>query len=577
VKTFWGVRLMKLTRDLGLGVAAIAWLSLTPDAFATGSPQPFTTQTYSAPTVALSAGPGTTAALPPANPTYSTIFPTVVRQGDQIVWTAPTGNTWILSGAPACTGVAPAGVVAVVAGSLNQLQCTVGNVGAGVNFVSVFNAAGTSPVALQGPAVAQLANVTNSTNPTPLVPILAQQTVAAVPNATDVVDPAPIANVSLTSSALYFLSANGQTLNIDLTGNGLPAIPPGAGFNVTPASVQPVTTTQPPAPGVPTQAVSTAGFLGTLGLSVNTNLDARNGLFIGTSDPLFTNGSLTGAVTTTLSGDFATLTSAYLLANNNVPAGNQASCTATPPAGAIIGTIAGTKNSISFTGLGNPGNPAFNGNVIFSVCLVTNGTQVIQLNNGGPGGSFGIGIIGSVQVGGITAPIPLTSPNQNFGNISYAGSTFFAQNVFGAANLYPVFFRAVNQGNTPAQIWAVLTKDVSNVVPETGAGSCNTSAAILGASPQPAPTGPGGTACNISFVANLTATTDPTGLSKGLLQPNTGAYYLADTIAAQAGTTLPAGNNKATVWLLSPNAGLMFSALSQLTTPGAPPIITSLP
>src|SRR5439155_3194918 len=146
---------------------------------------------------------------------------------------------------------------------------------------------------------------------------------------------------------------------------------------------------------------------------------------------------------------------------------------------------------------------------------------------------------------------------------------FFAQNVFGAANGYPVFFRAVNQGNTPAQIWAVLTKDVSNVIPETGAGSCTF--------PAGGTTAPITASCNTSFVANLTAVSDPTGLSKGLLQPNTGAYYLADAIAALAGTTLPAGNNKATVYLLSPNAGLTFSALSQLTTPGAPPIITSLP
>jgi hypothetical protein len=295
------------------------------------------------------------------------------------------------------------------------------------------------------------------------------------------------------------------------------------------------------------------------------------------NNPLFANGSLTAAVTATLFGDFATITSAYLLPNNSVPAGNQATCVPTPPANAIAATISGGKNSISLTGLGNPGNPAFSSNVRFSVCLVTNGTQVIQQSNGGPGGSFGIGIIASAQVTGIATPIPLTQPNQFFANISYQGSVFFAQNVFGAANLYPVFFRAINQGNTAAQIWAVLTKDVSNVVPQTGAGSCNDTSAILAASPQPAPTGPGGTPCNISFVANLTATSDPTGLSRGLLQPNTGAYYLADTIATQAGTSLPAGNNKATVYLLSPNAGLVFSALSQLTTPGAPPIITSLP
>jgi hypothetical protein len=367
-------------------------------------------------------------------------------------------------------------------------------------------------------------------------------------------DPAPIANVALTGSALFFLNTGGQTLSIDLTGNGLPAIPPGAGFNVTAATVQPVTTTPPPATGVPTQVVSTAGFLGTLSIFVSTNLDARNGIFLGASDPLFTNGSLTAAVTTTLFGDFATNTIAYLLPNNSVPAGNQATCAATQPANAIPGTITAARQ-ISFTGLGNPGNPAFNNNVQFSVCLVTNGTQVIQQSNGGPAGSFGVGIIASAQVAGIATPIPLTTPNQTFGSISYNGSVFFAQNVFGAANNYPVFFRAVNRGNTPAQIWAVLTKDVNNVSPETGAGSCTF--------PAGGSTAPVTATCNTSFVANLTAVTDPTGLSRGLLQPNTGAYYTADAIAALAGTTIPAGNNKATVFLLSPNAGLQFSALSQ--------------
>jgi hypothetical protein len=132
---------------------------------------------------------------------------------------------------------------------------------------------------------------------------------------------------------------------------------------------------------------------------------------------------------------------------------------------------------------------------------------------------------------------------------------FFAQNVFGASNNYPVFFRAVNRGNAAATIWAVLTKDVNNVSPETGAGSCTF--------PAGGSTAPISGSCNISFVANLTAVTDPSGTSKGLLQANTGAYYLADDIAALAGTTIPAGNNKATVYLLSPNTGITFSALSQ--------------
>jgi hypothetical protein len=308
---------------------------------------------------------------------------------------------------------------------------------------------------------------------------------------------------------------------------------------------------------LPTQAVSTAGFLGTLQVSVSTfTTDARNGLGLNTTNPLFTNGSLTGAVTTNLFGDFATITTAYLLPNNSTPAANGSNCAPTAPGNAIAGTISATKNSIKFTGLGNPGNPA-SFDPTFAVCLVTNGTQVIQPSLGGPGALpfGGIGINATVQVTGIATPIPLTNPNQTFGNINYQGSVFFAQNVFGAANNYPVFFRAVNRSNTAATVWAVLTKDVNNVVPETGAGSCTF--------PAGGSTAPASATCNISFIANLTAVTDPSGLSSGLLQPNTGAYYLADSIAALAGTTLPAGNNKATVFLLSPTAGIQFSALSQ--------------
>ena len=541
---------MTLRRGLALSAAALAWLCSTPDAFATGNPQPFNSQFYSSPTVALTAG-GNTAALPPGNPTYSTIAATTLKLGDTIVWVAPTGNNWVFNGAPTCAGAALTGTL--TGNGTPTLTCTL-NAGAGTTtFVQVVNAGGVFGVALQGPAVAQLANVTTVTNPTPIVPITAQNTGTA--GGGTVPDPAPIANTSLTASPLYFLNTNGQTLVIDLTGNGLPAISPGAGFDVTPAVVQPVSTT-PPAPvaGVPTQVVSTAGFLGTLSVGVNTNLDARNGLFLGANDPLFTNGSLTGAVTATLFGDFATITSAYLVPNSSVPAGNQSNCAATAPANAIAGTINAARNAIGLTGLGNPGNPAFNGNVQLSVCLVTNGTQVIQQSNGGPGGAFGIGIISSVSVAGIATPIPLTIPNQTFASISYQGSVFFAQNVFGVNNLYPTFFRAVNPTNTAAQIWAVLTKDVNNVVPETGAGSCGDQTANTNGNPVPP-------ACNTLFVANLTATTDPTGLSKGLLQANTGAYYTADAIAALAGTTLPGGNNKATMFLLSPNSGLQFSAL----------------
>jgi hypothetical protein len=56
--------------------------------------------------------------------------------------------------------------------------------------------------------------------------------------------------------------------------------------------------------------------------------------------------------------------------------------------------------------------------------------------------------------------------------------------------------------------------------------------------------------------------------SAGLVQPNTGTYYTADDIAKLAGTTLPGSSLTATVYLLSPNTGIAFSALTQSTVFG---------
>ena len=92
---------MKLRKSWALSAAAAAWSCFAAGAFATGNPQPFNTQTYAAPTVALAAG-GNTAALPPGNPTYSTIAGTTLKATDTIVWVAPTGNNWVFNGAPTC-------------------------------------------------------------------------------------------------------------------------------------------------------------------------------------------------------------------------------------------------------------------------------------------------------------------------------------------------------------------------------------------------------------------------------------------------------------------------------------------
>jgi hypothetical protein len=185
-------------------------------------------------------------------------------------------------------------------------------------------------------------------------------------------------------------------------------------------------------------------------------------------------------------------------------------------------------------------------------------------------------------VAGITNPIGLTVANQGFGSIDYIGSAFFAQNVFGINNGSPTFFRMVNTGNTAAPVWAVLTKDVPNTNPltaGTGTGSCNFPAAsstaqsaVIGSPAQNPPQ-----TCNISFVAGLrsvvglpdTVSTNTQGgaTNGGFVVANNSTYVTGDDIAILAGTSLNPvagqGALHATVWLLSPNAGMRFSALTQ--------------
>jgi len=50
---------MKARTGLGIGAAALAWLCFSPDAHATGQPQPNNNISYSAETVALSPGGNT--------------------------------------------------------------------------------------------------------------------------------------------------------------------------------------------------------------------------------------------------------------------------------------------------------------------------------------------------------------------------------------------------------------------------------------------------------------------------------------------------------------------------------------
>ena len=291
-----------------------------------------------------------------------------------------------------------------------------------------------------------------------------------------------------------------QTLDVDLTGAGLPTIFPGAGFAV-----------NPPTSGAAT--VSTAGFLGTFWINqTQSDLDARTGLSLGTS------GALTGTTTVTLSGDFATITNAYLVPNNAGPptANMSSACSTTQPSNAIGGatTINAGRNLITFPGLPTPANNAATINSpVFAVCLVTNGNQVIQAPSailisasvaitGAPANSPAVGLTGP--------GIGTAGPNTSFGLINYPGTVFFAQNVFGINNGSPTFFRMVNTSNTSAPVWAVLTKDVPNTSPLTAGTGREVATFQQGRRRQRHRRSQGRrsgrtrpTTCNISFVAGL--------------------------------------------------------------------------
>jgi hypothetical protein len=564
---------MKARTGLGLSAAVLAWLCLSPGAFAVGTPAPNATVTYSAESVALTTG-GNQVAIAGFNFFYL-VAGAAVPPGP-VTFIAPAGNNFTFAvGTVACTvGGVP---YAFTAGSgTSVITCPA----PGAPFTTIglinFPALTTAVITLTGPNVVPLGNPIQpgggpitSPNPTAVVQI----------NASGPGDPASgIPNFSIISRNSFNIALTPQLLGIDLTGAGLPTIPPGAGFRV-----------NPPTSGAAT--VSTAGFLGTFWINENQfDLDARNGLFSISATGAGTNGPLTGNTTVTLTGDFATITSAYLVPNNaGPPSANMSSaCTATPPSNAIGGptTLNAARSVITFPVLPTPANTAGNPNSpVFAVCLVTNGTQVIQATvNPLTIATPAIQINASIAVTGITNAIGLTGPNTGFGSINYEGTVFFAQNVFGINNGSPTFFRMVNQSNTAAQVWAVLTKDVPNTSPEVGAGSCTFQAqppTPPSATLAPAPVPPNAvnppTTCNISFVARLasqpglpdTVSTNLTGggPNGGMVGANNATYITGDDIAILAGTSLNPiagqGSLHATTYLLSPNPGMRFSALTQ--------------
>ena len=570
---------MKARTGLGLSAAALAWLCFSPGAFAAGTPQPNNSLNFSAETVALP--PGNSVTFQGGDLNYSVLGTTAIPAGSGVTvsFIAPVGDTFTLAGGTLCQWF-PGAVTTTptLTGSGNFIiNCPVPAAGGPYTFVQLTSGT-TGTVTLAGPDVAKLgANIYAGLNPlsTTTPSAVLQITASATSGGAFTGDASPFPALALLSHNSFSVVLGGQTLGIDLTGNGLsqsPSVPPGAGFVVNLANG--------------TRTVSTAGFLGTVWVNqAQGDLDARTGLFC-INGPSFSGNpscaaALSGNTAVTLTGDFATVTSAYLLPNQAAagnPVANQASCTSgTPPANNVAGTINSAKRMITFANIATPNTSSGNSPTpVYAVCLVTNGTQVIQATDPAT--------VQIMVVVTLTSPSALTlslttAPSQTFGSISYQGSVFFAQNVFGVNNGSPTFFRMVNASNTAAQVWAVLTKDVPNTSPETGAGSCNyngTSSATLSAQPVPPNATNPPTVCNISFVANLASqpglpdtvsTNLASGGSAGLVQANNATYVTGDDIAILAGTSLnpTAGQGAlhATVWLLSPNPAMRFSALTQ--------------
>jgi hypothetical protein len=542
-ETFRGVRQMRVSRILGLSAATAAWACLSPEAFAIGVATPNNSQTYSAESIALSAG-ANTVAIQGNNFFYSVLGTTLMPPGVVVTFAAPAGNTFTNPGAAVCN-FNPGAVTSAPAVGANTIACTAP---AGGPYSQVFltNPGPTAAIQLAGADVATLG--TNrypglsalGTNPSARLQITAQASSVAP----FVGDSTPLPNFALVSRTSFGLFSLARTLLIDLTGSGLPANPPGAVFVTNNANG--------------TRSTSRSGFLGAFGVSVSQNdLDARTGLncINGPTNSGNVNcaAAITGNTSLTLTGDFATLTGAFLVPNaasGGLAVASAANCTATAPTNALNGTVDATKRNITFPLIQTPPTVLTSTEPVFGVCLVTNGTQVIQAD-------ANVRWVVAVDFGGGVSETLTPAPNGPFGSINYEGSVLFVENVFGTATGARTFFRAVNQSNTPAQIWAVLTKDVVNQVPETGQGSCNDPGGITAT-------------CNISFVANLTSPTIATNsaTSAGLVQANTATYYVSDDIAALAGTTLPGSSLGATVRLMSPNTGMTFSALTQSTVFG---------
>ncbi|MBV8890005.1 MAG: hypothetical protein JO305_10090 [Alphaproteobacteria bacterium] len=500
---------MRFKSGLITSAAALACLWAAPNAFAAsvagGIP---ITLSYSAETVTLN---GNTVAVASGfirdevNTTLSGAGTGGATSGGTITFTAPTGSTF--------TGTTPNAVAS---------NCLPANTPCTLNIVT---GAGGNQLVYQVPpglqvtafAVIQLNAVLTTVPPSPAISItnlnglastnfapggpafptftVQAQVAGGAGAAAAESDTAPVPSTNLTSSEAVTAASAGDTPTVDLTSAGM--------------AMQFTTNTG---------GVSKQVSLGSFTISQNTSLfDARNGNQLAGVPP--SPGTfLTGSATVTITGDFSTITQAFLITNPTSPASptvNANTCFTAAPASPV--TV--TNNTLTFPISAIPTTSR-----TWFVCAVTNGTGVI-ISNGNTteigrvnNGTFSTITI-SVNLTGISAPINLLAANTAFFGFTYNGSVSQFYNVFGAANGYPSFFRIVNTNNTTAPIFATFQPDAGGAL----------------------------------LTANI-SNAFPVGL---------GTYVSADAIAAAAGTKLNAGGQHATITLFSPLFGVRFTALSQ--------------
>jgi hypothetical protein len=396
--------------------------------------------------------------------------------GDTITFNPPTGAQFI---APVPTPLQPV---------LNSTTCTwTGALNANGSLTYTFAVAcnrntGSVELTLNQAVMTGLSVLANPGSPASAT-ITAQGTFAAA-NAGDS-DNSPIPVLTLTSQNTWVFSELplSPALTINLAGTG--GSTQGTQFDNGSGGVSP------------------AGFLGTFTARARQDLNAATG------QPLTT--APTGTVNATVSGNFFSITQAYLTVN---PANPQASCVSpAPAAGPGTGVINSTNTAITFT---PPLPTAFpNPTTVWAVCIISGATV-----GGAPVQIPVTPVTITAQI--VSTPSTFTvADNDAFGRIAANGSAAYFQNVFGAANFYPTFFRIANPTSANAPVFAILTRD-----------------GIAG-----------------QFSGTLPA-----------IPGNNAAFISADMVAAAVGTSLVAGSQHATVRLLSPTASVLFSAVSQNAT-----------